>query len=39
MGRVKDTKYVNPQDVYNYLTVEKGLSTLPYIKTSLSPGS
>lgn len=26
MGRVKDTGYVNPQDVYNYLVVNKGLS-------------
>lgn len=26
MARVKDTQYVNPQDVYNYLVSEKGLS-------------
>lgn len=26
MGRIKDTGYVNPQDVYNYLVVNKGLS-------------
>lgn len=26
MARVKDTKYVNPQEVYNYLVSEKGLS-------------
>lgn len=26
MARVKDTQYVNPQDVYNYLISEKGLS-------------